>query len=252
MPECPDYTQVTEWIKQTNGYVVERLLICVDLHSDEEESKQMENVTALLFTNYYVKTEGEKRVYLYQPMTGVTDVETTVPVYLRAEAVSKPKKLWYTGLSRTEKYPLLEVLDEKKAVTDRLDLEMSLGEHSSGYVWLMLALASDAVVYAQGDQLVAASEQNRFSMTALSSRLTRQPDYPQQKRYTTPWEVCGIAGLMFFLGIMITIGTFGDGGKSISGWFLIIMAVLCIVIFCGMGAFFTWFYGDKAREHMGM
>lgn len=230
----------------------ERLLICVDLHSDEEESKQMENVTALLFTNYYVKTEGEKRVYLYQPMTGVTDVETTVPVYLRAEAVSKPKQLWYTGLSRTEKYPLLEVLDEKKAVPDRLDLEMSLGEHSAGYVWLMLALASDAVVYAQGDQLVAASEQNRFSMTALSSRLTRQPDYPQQKRYTTPWEVCGIAGLMFFFGIMITIGTFGEGGKSISGWFLIIMAVLCIVIFCGMGVFFTWFYGDKAREHMGM
>ncbi len=157
-----------------------------------------------------------------------------------------------TGLSRTEKYPLLEVLDEKKAVPDRLDLEMSLGEHSAGYVWLMLALASDAVVYAQGDQLVAASEQNRFSMTALSSRLTRQPDYPQQKRYTTPWEVCGIAGLMFFFGIMITIGTFGEGGKSISGWFLIIVAVLCIVIFCGMGAFFTWFYGDKAREHMGM
>ena len=125
LPECPDYTQVTEWIKQSNGYVVERLLICVDLHSDEEESKQMENVTALLFTNYYVKTEGEKRVYLYQPMMGVTDVETTVPVYLRAEAVSKPKQLWYTGLSRTEKYPLLEVLDEKKAVPDRLDLEMS-------------------------------------------------------------------------------------------------------------------------------
>ncbi|HHO0372437.1 TPA: type VI secretion system Vgr family protein [Enterobacter hormaechei] len=172
-------------------------------------------------------------------VTGVTDVETTVPVYLRAEVVSKPKQLWYTGLSRTEKYPLLEVLDEKKAVPDRLDLEMSLGEHSAGYVWLMLALASDAVVYAQGDQLVAASEQNRFSMTALSSRLTRQPDYPQQKRYTTPWEVCGIAGLMFFFGIMITIGTFGEGGKSISGWFLIIVAVLCIVIFCGMGAFFT-------------
>ena len=89
-------------------------------------------------------------------------------------------------------------------------------------------------------------------MTALSSRLTRQPDYPQEKRYTTPWEVCGIAGLMFFFGIMITIGTFGEGGKPISSWFLIIMAVLCIVIFCGMGAFFTWFYGDKAREHMGM
>lgn len=75
----------------------------------------MENATALLLTNYYVKTEGEKPVYLYQPMTGVIDVEGAIPVYLRAEAVSKPKQLWYTGLSRTEKYPLLEVLDEKKS-----------------------------------------------------------------------------------------------------------------------------------------
>lgn len=113
LPECPDYTLVTEWIKQTNGYVVERLLICVDLHSEEGECKWMGNATALLLTNDYVKTEGEKPVYLYQPMTGVIDVESAVPVYLRAEAVSKPKQIWYTGLSRTEKYPLLEVLDEK-------------------------------------------------------------------------------------------------------------------------------------------
>lgn len=253
LPVCPDYTKITEWIKQTNDYVVERLLICVDLHSDEEESKQMENVTALFLTNYDVKTEGEKPVYLYQPMTGVADVERTVPVYLRAEAVSKPKQIWYTGLSRTEKYPLLEVLDEKKTVPDRLELEMSLGEHSAGYPWLMLALAADAVTYAQGDQLVAASEQNQFSMTALSSRLTRQPDYPQGKRYMTPWEVCGIAGLMFYFGLLLIIGSFSsDGGKGISGWFIIIMFFIFMGVFFGMGAFFTWFYGNKAREHMGM
>ncbi|EML2063599.1 hypothetical protein RVW73_000011 [Enterobacter asburiae] len=252
LPECPDYTQVTEWIKLAKSYVVERLLICADLHSDEEASKQMENVTALLFTNDYVKTEGEKPVYFYQPMTGVTDVESKVPVYLRTETISKPKQLWYTGLSRTEKYPLLEVLDENKAVPDRLELEASLGEGSAGYQWLMLTLAADAVMYGQGDQLVAVSEQNHFAMAALSSRLTCQPDYPEEKRYTLPWEVGGIGGLMFFFGLMLSIASAGDDGKTLSGWFITIMAVLVIGLFIGMGALFTWYYGDKAYEHMGM
>lgn len=252
LPECPDFTQITEWIEWAGTYVVHRLLIIVDLHPDEGESTWMENATALLLTNYYVETEAAKPVYLYQPMTGVTDVENKVPVYLRTANVGKPRRLWYTGLSRTEKYPLLEVLDEKKVVLDKLELEMSLGESSAGYQWLMLALASDAVTYAQGDQLVAVSEQNKFSMTALSSRLTSQPDYPMEKRYTTPWEVGGIAGLMLLLAIFLTCCSFGEEGEEISGWLTILLFVICIGFFLGMGAFFTWFYGDKAREHMGI
>ncbi|KAI3489149.1 hypothetical protein L1887_46192 [Cichorium endivia] len=252
LSECPDYTQVTEWINLSKSYVVQRLLICVDLHSDEEASKQMENVTALFFTNDYVKTAGEKPVYFYQPMTGVTDVESKVPVYLRTETVSKPKQLWYTGLSRTEKYPLLEVLDENNLVPDRLELEASLGERSAGYQWLMLALAADAVMYGQGDQLVAASAQNHFAMAALSSRLTCQPDYPEEKRYTLPWQAGGIGGLMLFFGLMLSIASVDEAGKTLSGWFITIMAVLLIGLFLGMGALFTWYYGDKAYEHMGM
>lgn len=250
LPECPDYTQITEWIDRACHNVVHRLLIIADLHPEEGESKWMENTTALLLTNDCVKTGGEKPVYLYQPMTGVTDVENKVPVYLRTETVSKPRRLWYTGLSRTEKYPLLEVLDDKKPVPDRLELEVSLGESSAGYPWLMLALASDAVTYAQGDQLVAASTQNTFSMTALSSRLTRQPDYPKEKRYTTPWEPAGVAGLMLIFAILLVFCSFGDGGKAISGWFIIILIVICMGLFMAIGAFFTWFYGDKARKHM--
>ena len=253
LPECPDYTLVTEWIKQTNGYVVERLLICVDLHTEEGECKWMENATALLLTNYYVKTEGEKPVYLYQPMTAVTDVERAVPVYLRAEAVSKPKQIWYTGLSRTEKYPLLEVLDEKKVVPDRLELEMSLGEHSAGYPWLALALASDAVSYAQGDQFVAASEQKKFSITAVSSRLTHQPDYPAEKMYTPPWSSAGLSGMMLFFAVILTMCSFSvNEGKDISGWFLVILFVICTGLFTAAGVFITWLQGDKAYQHMGM
>ncbi|THC26162.1 hypothetical protein E3V94_17545 [Enterobacter sp. AD2-3] len=212
----------------------------------------MENVTALFFTNDYVKTAGEKPVYFYQPMTGVTDVESKMPVYLRTETVSKPKQLWYTGLSRTEKYPLLEVLDENKAVPDRLELEASLGERSAGYQWLMLTLAADAIMYGQGDQLVAASAQNHFAMAALSSRLTCQPDYPEEKRYTLPWQAGGIGGLMLFFGLMLIIASAGDDGKTLSGWFITIMAVLLIGLFLGMGTLFTFYYGDKAYEHMGM
>lgn len=252
LSECPDYTQITEWIKKADTYVVENLLICVDLHPDEEACTWMENATALLFTNNCIKTQGEKPVYLYQPMTGITDVESKVPVYLLTETVSKPKRLWYTGLSRTQKYPLLEVLDDKKMVPDRLELEMSLGEHAAGYRWLMLALASDAVTYSQGDQLVATSEQNTFSMTALSSRLTRQPDYPQKKIYLTPWQAGGIAGLMLYLGILITIGSFNDSGNAISGWFIFLMAVICPGLNLVMGVCVTLLYSDKAYEHMGM
>ncbi|MCU6159316.1 hypothetical protein KWI07_02645 [Enterobacter bugandensis] len=253
LPECPDYTLVTEWIKQTNGYVVERLLICVDLHSEEGECKWMENATALLLTNYYVKTEGEKPVYLYQPMTGVIDVESAVPVYLRAEAVSKPKQIWYTGLSRTEKYPLLEVLDEKKVVPDRLELEMSLGEHSAGYPWLALALASDAVSYAQGDQFVAASEQKKFSITAVSSRLTHQPDYPAEKMYTPPWSSAGLSGMMLFFTVILTMFGFSvNEGEDISGGFLVILFVICTGLFTAAGVFITWLQSDKAYQHMGM
>lgn len=249
LPECPDYTQLTEWIKEAKNYVFNRLLVCVDLHPEEGESKRMENATALFFTNSDVKTEGEKPVYLYQPMTDVTDVETSLPVYLLTEPVSKPKILWYTGLSRTEKYPLLEVLNEKKMVPDRLELETSLGERSAGYRWLALAMASDAVTYAQGDQLVVASEQNKLSITALSSRLTRQPDYPEVKFYPTPWSTGGLAGLMLFFSVLMGVGSFGDE-KIITGWFIVITFFICLITLLAIGAFLTWFFGEKAYEHM--
>ncbi|WP_024560614.1 hypothetical protein ACP26E_07950 [Franconibacter pulveris 601] len=249
LPECPDYTLLTEWITQAKNDVFNRLLICIDLHPEEEESKRMENATAFFFTNSYVKTEGEKPVYLYQPMTGVTDVENNLPVYLRTEPVSKPKILWYTGLSRTEKYPLLEVLDEKKMVPERLELETSFGERSAGYQWLALAMASDAVRYAQGDQLVVASEHNKCAITALSSRLTRQPDYPQEKIYPLPWSAGGIAGLMLFFSLAIGFSCFGDD-KMVTGGFIVFLFFICLAPFLVIGAFFTWFFGEKAHEHM--
>ncbi|MBR7559469.1 hypothetical protein KC218_23255, partial [Mycobacterium tuberculosis] len=85
-----------------------RLLICVDLHGEGDDSKSMENASALLLSNRYASMEGEKPVYLYQPMTGMNDVETAMPIYLQMEPVSKPKILWYTGLSRVQKYPLMQ------------------------------------------------------------------------------------------------------------------------------------------------
>lgn len=186
-------------------------------------------------------------------MTRVIDIESAVPVYLRAEAVSKPKQIWYTGLSRIEKYPLLEVLDEKKVVPDRLELEMSLGEHSAGYPWLALALASDAVSYAQGDQFVAASEQKKFSITAVSSRLTHQPDYPAEKMYTPPWSSAGLSGMiLFFTAILTMFGFSVNEGEDISGGFLVILFVICTGLFTAAGVFITWLQGDKAYQHIGM
>lgn len=71
-------------------------------------------------------------------------------IYLMAGSVLTPKNLWYTGLSRIEKYPLIQALDEKALSVERLDIDASLGAKSAGYRWLALAFAADAVKYAQG------------------------------------------------------------------------------------------------------
>lgn len=57
---------------------------------------------------------------------------------------------------------------------------------------------------------------------------------------------------MLLFGLMLIIASGGDDGKTLSGWFITIMAALLIGLFIGMGALFTWYYGDKAYEHMGM
>jgi hypothetical protein len=144
-----DYSLIGEWIAASDKFIVNRLLIVVDMHGEDGDSKRMENACAFLFTNQYVHTEGEKPVYLYQPMSKITDVEETMPVYLDVGPVTAPKALWYSGLSRTEKYPLMQALDAKNVVMERLEMESSLGEKSEGYRWLALALAADAVKYAQ-------------------------------------------------------------------------------------------------------
>ena len=146
------------------------------MHEEDSDSKSMESACAFLFTNHYVRGAGEKPVYLYQPMSGVTDVEEKMPVYLEVKSVTAPKTLWYTGLSRVDKYPLLQALDAKNLASERLDMEASLGEKSAGYRWLALALAADAVRYAQGEQLVATSENNKFAITSLSSKKTNLPE----------------------------------------------------------------------------
>jgi hypothetical protein len=163
----------------------------------------MESACALLLTNRYVKIESEKPVYLYQPMAGVNDVEAKVPVYLQTEPVASPKTLWYTGLSRAEKYPLLKALDEQKEAPERLDIEASLGERSAGYRWLALALAADAVKYAQGGQLVAVSENNQFSIAALSSRQPPELDDFKGFEHTQPWLFGGMSGILLMLSFWV-------------------------------------------------
>ncbi|EKM5066888.1 hypothetical protein PUZ93_003949 [Cronobacter turicensis] len=250
LSECPDYTLINEWLDKAGYLNVVRLLICVDLHGEGDESKSMENATALLLSNGYASMEGEKPVYLYQPMIGMNDVETAMPVYLQMEPVSKPKILWYTGLSKVQKYPLMQALDEQKQASDRLCLEDSLGVASRGYRWLALALAADAVKYAQGDQFVAMSEKNQFAITALSSRLTCLPEEPRERYYSLPYNNGGTAGIMCSIFILLVISETIQTEMSSLSWYLLLMVLLPLVIFIGLGVFVTYFMENKAHEHM--
>jgi len=252
LTECPGYSLINDWIDKARGYVFNQLLIIVDVHDEEGDSKTMENATALLLTNDYWKTEAEKPVYLFRPISGITDVEETLPVYLQVKPVNAPKTLWYTGLSKVEKYPLMQGLDEAKLVANRLELETSFGDKSAGYRWLALALAAEAVKYAQGDQLIAASDSNRLDITPMSSCLPALSTESLYVEYTRPWQYGGYAGLMIAFAALFGISMFNDAGPTgeLSHGMALFMVIAIIVIFLSIGIFTTVHTENKAYEQM--
>lgn len=249
--ECPDYALISQWANLPDYKIENRLLVAVDLHEEDGESKCMENACAFLLTNNYVQTEGEKPVYLYQPMSGVTDVELKMPIYLQAGSVSMPKILWYTGLSRTEKYPLMQALDEKGLGVERLDMDVSLGEKSAGYRWLALAMAADAVKYAQGEQLVASSEKNKFSITSLSSRKTSIPANLLWATWSTPFMPAGMAALFCIFSLFAYHISFAVENDPFSVWVVVASIITPLVVFICLGFFVFIFKANEAYKDMG-
>ncbi|MEN0631836.1 hypothetical protein [Klebsiella aerogenes] len=251
LTECPEYGMVDKWIAAPDDNVINRIVITVDMHEEDSDSKSMESACAFLFTNHYVRGAGEKPVYLYQPMSGVTDVEEKMPVYLEVESVIAPKTLWYTGLSRVDKYPLLQALDAKNLASERLDMEASLGEKSAGYRWLALALAADAVRYAQGEQLVATSENNKFAITSLSSKKTNLPDKAKWGHTIPPvvHSVIVSGGLM--ISWLFYNVSFTPKPEHISTLWIVASIVIPAIIAVGAGLSLTVLAVNKAYQHMG-
>lgn len=252
LQDCPDYSLVTNWIDSSTNYVTNRLLVIVDMHDEGSESKSMENASAFWLTNIYGKTEGEKPMYLYRPITDVTDVETVIPVYLYIAPVSSPKTLWYAALSKVEKYPLMQILDDRKLVANRLDVETSFGGKTAGYRWLVLALAADAVKYSQGDQLVAASDNNKLGLAAVSSRLTTAPSSSWYVDYMYPWQYGGLFGMFLSGSLFVGICGFGkpEAMANVSGWSVLFWALFPLTLFLSMGIMATWHAGNEAYRDM--
>lgn len=251
LSECPEYGIVDNWIAAPDDNVINRIVITVDMHEEDSDAKYMENACAFLFTNHYVRGAGEKPVYLYQPMSGVADVEEKIPVYLEVKSVTAPKALWYTGLSRMEKYPLLRALDAKNLASERLDMETSLGEKSAGYRWLALALAADAVRYAQGEQLVVTSENNKFAITSLSSKKTDLPDKAKWSHTIPPV----VHSIIVWGGLMISWlfynVSFTPKPEHISTLWIVASIVIPAIIAVGAGLSLTVLAVNKAYQHMG-
>lgn len=248
--ECPDYAIVSQWMNLSDYRAENRLIIIVDLHEESGESKSMENACAFLLTSHYVQEEGKKPVYLYQPMSDVTDVEEKMAIYLMAGSVLTPKNLWYTGLSRIEKYPLMQALDEKALSVERLDIDASLGAKSAGYRWLALAFAADAVKYAQGEQLVAYSDKNKFCITALSSRKTAIPKKLVWCNWNHPLYPAGMAALFCVLSLIAYRISFPAQNDPPAIWALMASIFIPFVIFIGMGIFIFISKTNAAYEDM--
>ncbi|MFZ3619016.1 hypothetical protein ACOYA6_07175 [Leclercia barmai] len=249
--ECPDYSLINKWVNLSDYRVENRLIVIVDLHEEDRESKRMENASAYLLTNHYVRVEGEKPVYMYQPMAGVADVEEKMPVYLEAGSVLTPKTLWHTGLSRTEKYPLMQALDERGLAAARLDVDASFGEKSVGYRWLALAMAADAVKYAQGEQLVASSEKNKFSITALSSQKTSIPANLEWGNWSNPIMPSVMAAFFCVVSLFAYHISFSDKNDPLSLLGLIASIFIPFVGFISTGCLAFFLKTNEAYREMG-
>ena len=249
--DCPDYSLINKWIAISTGFNgMHRLLIIIDVHEEGEESKSMENAGAFFLTKSYCKSnEGQKPVYLYQPMADLNDIETATPVFIGAGAVSSPKTLWFTGLSRTEKYPLMRALDDNQLALNRLDLEESLGEKTAGYQWFAMGLAADAVKYAQGEQLIAASEQNKFGLAALSSKFCGYPAKIAESDYPHAIYPAALSGLFLVVSIIMVIADFLDIKihSPFVGLFIILAPLFIMVI---IGITMTGFALGEAENDM--
>ncbi|HDS6852605.1 TPA: hypothetical protein QH025_002855 [Enterobacter cancerogenus] len=249
--ECPGYALIGKWMNASNDRVENRLIVIVDLHQEGANSASMENASAFLLTSHYIGEEGEKPVYLYQPMSEVTDVEEKMAVYLATGSVLTPKKLWYTGLSRTEKYPLIQALDEKGLAIERLDIDVSLGEKSAGYRWLALGLATDAVKYAQGEQLIAYSEKNKLSITALSSKKTDIPEKLIWGDWNNPLLPAGMAALFCVLSLVAYHISFTSKNETLTGWEIAAAIIIPIVLFIGTGVYVFIMKTSEAYRDVG-
>lgn len=228
-----------------------RLIIIIDMHETDALSKTMENATALLLTNRHIKVDGEKTVYLFRPLFDVTDAEDTLPVYFKTRQVKEPRTLWYTGLSRSLKYPLMKVLDDNKLAADRLNLEGSFGDTTEGYRWLGLALAADAVRYAQGPQCVATSTDNKLSIVALSSQLPQALATRIDTHYSYPWQSGGLSGIFTIMSILTGLVAFNaEYVNTLSGGFLLFLIITPLVIGLLLGSAMTVYAENKARDDM--
>lgn len=245
LSECPDYFLLDDMIKESETqWQYNRLLIIADLYSDETV-KSMENATALFICKAYPENEKPRPVYLYQPLTGDTDLADSVPAYLAGEQSKIPKTLWHTGLVQSEKYPLLNALSESKAAAERIELELAFGERTAGYKWLALAIASDAVMFGQGPQLLASSEKNKPVLTLLSGAKTSTLKAPDGDYVAMPllW-----AAPTLFSVTLAFIGCWGIYFGVPDGWSIIIFFVVMLLSLVVLGLLLTRFAVNSAER----
>lgn len=249
LDNCPDYSIIKMMISDSRQmYRYRHLLIICDINSDIE-SECMETASAFYFCSDYTGQANKRPVYLFQPLIERSDLYQSTSVYLEIEdeSTSIPKTLWHTGLSRLEKYPLLKALDDGRVTQNRLELELSLGKRTEGYMWLALAAASDAVKYAQGSQFMAASDRNQAGLMKVSSQQPDEPSEPVMQDQFMPMFSSFYAAIFVLLSSFVGLGLFSEiPSLPIS---ILIVLVILIILVAG-GFFLTVLTHDRAWEEM--
>ena len=112
-------------------------------------------------------------------------------------------------------------------------------------------MAADAVKYSQGEQLVATSEKNKFSITALSSQKTAIPANLVWGTGSNPLMPAALAALFCIVSLFAYRISFSAENDPLSIWGLVTSIIIPLVVFIGTGFYLLILKTNEAYKDMG-
>lgn len=260
--ECPGFDIISEWIDHPIREL--RLLIILELHTQDRED-YFENGTAFVFSKDRNVTAHEFPLYLLRTITSNNfDLPNKLKIYFAARQldINSHKNIWLSGFDKQTRHsfdsaingveggtgPNDDIVSLKIANENRHEIEKVTGNQSAGQSWLTVALAAEATIAGQGNQIIAGFKKPDATVTMLARK---NPGY-----WPDLYDICMLGFALpssFSLALPFVIAAMNIFSGVIDSLFIWIL--LIIVVFGGiaaLGIYIFTFFMDKIQHSMSV